>query len=212
MVPTQSEKVRAQMEEKKKRILDCAVKLFAQKGYVNTPVRDIIDISGFGTSTFYRYFADKEDLLKTLLTDFLDQIIVKVKQYFNQEQDVHKRFVESKRLVMEMFAKNPELSEIYVRVGGISPAVDQCLKEFDDKYLWFVEQNIKYGMTQDYFKELDIKPICHSILAIIKYAVYKWVVLKELSREEMIEMVVSFHKSLGEGLYRDGSVENHGVC
>jgi len=201
VVPAQSEKVRVKMEEKKKQILDCAVKLFAQNGYVNTPVRDIIDASGYGTSTFYRYFTGKEDLLKTMLVEFLDQIISKVKSYFHHEQDVHKRFVESKRVVMEVFAENPRLSEIYVRVGGISPAVDQCLHEFDEKYLWFVEQNIKYGVTQGNFKDLDLKPICHSILAIIKYAVYKWVVLEDLSREAMINMVVSFHESLGAGLY-----------
>lgn len=207
MVPAQSEKVRLKMEEKKKQILNCAVELFAQKGYVNTPVRDIIDASGYGTSTFYRYFTDKEDLLKSLLADFLDQIISEVKDYFNREQDAYTRFVESKRLVMEIFAANPRLSEIYVRVGGISPAVDQCLKDFDDRYLWFVEQNIRFGVTKGYFKDMDIKPICHSILAIIKYALYKWLVLKDLTREEMIEMVVSFLQSLGEGLYHRKKTE-----
>lgn len=201
MVPAPSKKVRLKMEAKKQRIIDCAAELFARKGYINTPVREIIDASGYGTSTFYRYFTDKEDLLKTLLTDFLNQIINQVNDYFHREQDVNKRFVESKRVVMQVFANHPELSEIYVRVGGISPAVDQCLKEFDDRYLKFVEQNIAYGIKYGFFRNLALEPVCHSILAIIKYAVYKWVALKEISAEEMIEMVVSFHRSLGEGLY-----------
>jgi len=202
MVPVKSEKVLSQMEEKKKKILSCAVKIFVQKGYMNTPVRDIIDASGYGTSTFYRYFTDKEDLLNTLLSDFLDHIIDKVKHYFKQEQDVHKRFVESKRVIMEVFAENPELSEIYSRVAGLSESVDQCLKKFDERYLCFVHQNIEYGMKHGFFKNLPLDPICHSILAFIKYAVYKWVVLKEISSAEMIDMVGSFHLCLGEGLYR----------
>ncbi|TYO94845.1 TetR family transcriptional regulator [Desulfallas thermosapovorans DSM 6562] len=201
MGPVKSEKVISQMEEKRQNILSCAVKIFVQKGYMNTPVRDIIDASGYGTSTFYRYFKDKEDLLNTLLLDFLDHIIDQVNRYFKQEQDVHKRFVESKRVIMEVFAQNPELSEIYSRVAGLSEAVDKILKEFDDRYLWFVHQNIAYGIKHGYFKDLPLDPICHSILAMIKYAVHKWVVLKEISSTEMIEMVVDFHRCLGEGLY-----------
>jgi len=202
VVPRKTKRVITQMEEKKKRILDCAIDLFVLKGYMNTPVRDIIDVSGYGTSTFYRYFKDKEDLLTVLLSNFLDQIIDKVKEYFKQEQDVYKRFVESKRVIMEVFAANPKLSEIYIRVGGLSESVDKCLKEFDDRYLCFVKQNIEYGVKYGYFKNLPIYPISHSILAIIKYAIFKWIVLKEISQEEMIEMVVSFHQSLGEGLYQ----------
>ncbi len=211
MVPVKSEKVISQMEEKKKKILNCAKEIFVQKGYMNTPVREIIDASGYGTSTFYRYFADKEDLLNTLLSDFLDHIIDKVNRYFKQEEDVHKRFVESKRVIMEVFAENPELSEIYSRVAGLSTSVDKCLKKFDERYLWFVHQNIAYGIKHGFFKDLPIDPICHSILAIIKYAVYKWVVLKEITSTEMIEMVGSFHRCLGEGLYQKNPTKQYPV-
>lgn len=190
----------SKMEEKRRKILECSLALFAKKGYLNTPVRDIVDQSGFGTSTFYRYFSNKEDVLKTLLAEFLDQIITKVNDYYTTEKSLYVRFIETKRVIMNSFAENKELSEIYSRVAGISDGIDDCLKDFDNKFLTFAGKNIHYGIKRGIFRDLPVLPIAHSILGMIKYVVHKWVVLKEISKQEMIEMVISFHESLAIGL------------
>lgn len=198
------------MEEKKRRILECSLALFTEKGYLNTPVREVIDQSGYGTSTFYRYFSNKEDVLKTLLADFLDQIIANVNAYYTTEKSLYVRFIETKRVIMDAFAENQQLSEIYSRVAGISDGIEDCLKDFDRKFLTFTCKNIRYGISQGVFRDLPVEPIAHSILGMIKYTVYKWVVLNEISKEEMIEMVISYHESLAIGLVsnRDNAFEN----
>lgn len=188
------------MEEKRRRILECSLALFTEKGYLNTPVRDIIDRSGFGTSTFYRYFSNKEDVLKTLLAEFLEQIIANVNGYYTTEKSLYVRFIETKRVIMDAFAENEQLSEIYSRVAGISEGIDACLQDFDHKFLAFTSKNIRYGIKRGLFRDLPVEPIVHSILGLIKYTVYKWVVSKEISKEEMIAMVISFHESLAIGL------------
>lgn len=188
------------MEEKRRTILECSLALFTEKGYLNTPVREIIDRSGYGTSTFYRYFSNKEDVLKTLLADFLAQIIANVNAYFATEKSLYVRFIETKRVIMDAFAENQQLSEIYSRVAGISDGIDDCLKDFDQKFLAFTHKNIRYGIKQGIFRDLPVEPITHSTLGMIKYMVYKWVVLKEISKEEMTQMVLSYHESLAIGL------------
>jgi len=190
------------IQDKRQKILACALSLFAQKGYLNTPVREIIDHSGFGTSTFYRHFSNKEDVMKTLLSDFLEQIINGVNEYFSRESNLYLRLVETKRIIIEIFAENEELAEIYSRVPGISDSIDQVLKEFDDKFLDFTIKNIKYGIKKGIFRELEVIPIAHAILGIIKYAVYKGFVLKELSIVEISHMVTSFQESLAIGLMK----------
>lgn len=199
MEPTMTVK----MQEKRDKILECALDLFSEKGYVNTPVRDIIDLSGFGTGTFYKYFENKEDVLKVLLEDFLDQIIVSVNEFFKSEKDLYLRFIESKRVILEVFASNEKLAEIYSRVHGLSETIDQCLKVFDDKFIIFTSKNIQYGINNGIFRQLPVGPVASATLATINHAVYKWIVLKEISKEDMIEMVLSFHHSLAVGLVED---------
>lgn len=189
-----------QNKERRERLLQCSTDLFIEKGYFNTSIRDIIDRSGIGTGTFYNYFIDKEDILKTLLEDFAEQIISGISEYYTVENDLYRRFVETKRLTMEVFAQNEALSEIYSRVAGTSDPIDQCLQEFEDKLIEFYSRNIEYGIKKGVFKNVPIPPIAHSILAMEKFSLYKWIVLKSITKEEMIVMVVSFHETLAAGL------------
>ena len=196
------------MQEKKEKILECALDLFVEKGYVNTPVRDIIEKSGYGTGTFYKHFNNKEDLLKTLLTDFLEQIINSVNNYFKEEDDLYLRFIETKRVMLNVFIQNKKLSEIFSRAPGISDAIDECLNEFDNKFLQFTSRNIQFGIDKGNFRDLPVLPIASSTLAMIKYAVFKWVVSKDINEEEMIDMVISFHQSLVIGLVKNNCCRN----
>lgn len=193
-----------QNEERRQRLLECAADLFVEKGYFDTPVREIIEKSGIGTGTFYNYFIDKEDILKTLLEEFAEQIISSVKNYYTTEKDLYKRFIETKRVTMEVFAQNEKLSEIYSRVAGASDAIDDCLKQFEDKLIEFSTRNIEYGIKKGAFNNVPVAPVAHSILAAEKFLLYKWIVLKAVTREEMIEMVISFHETLAEGLVKKG--------
>lgn len=191
-----------QDKEKRQIFLEYAMHLFVEKGYYNTAIRDIIARSGFGTGTFYNYFIDKEDVLKALLEEFAERIIKQFSEYWTKEQDLYKRFVETKRITMELFAENEALSEIYSRVAGASDPIDQCIKQFEDKLIEFYSNNIEFGIQKGVFNKVWISPLAHSILATEKFLLYKWVVLKTISKQEMIEMVVSFHETLAKGLLK----------
>ena len=198
--------ITSKMMEKREKILESAQVLFAEKGYVNTPVREIIHLSGYGTGTFYKYFNNKEEVLKVLLQDFLDQIISAVREFFNREKDLYVRFIESKRVMLEVFARNQKMAEIYSRVHGISDSIDQCLQEFDDRFLAFTSRNIEYGIKRGLFRDLPVTPVASATLAIIRYAVNQWIVRKTISEPEMIDMVISFHHSLAVGIVKDHSL------
>lgn len=191
-----------QNKERRQKLLESAVKLFIEKGYFNTSIRDIIVLSEIGTGTFYNYFIDKEDVLKALLEEFADKIISSIKVYYQEETDIYVRFVETKRVTMEVFIQNEALSEIYSRVAGASAPIDQCLQQFENRLIQFYTHNIEYGIKLGVFNNIPVSPIAHSILAIEKFLLYKWVVLKAITKEEMIEMVVSFHETLANGLLK----------
>lgn len=197
-----------QNKERRQKLMDSALELFIEKGYFNTAIRDIIARSGFGTGTFYNYFVDKEEILKALLEEFAQQIIAGFSDYWNQEKDLYKRFVETKRLTMEVFAQNEKLSEIYSRVAGASEPIDQCIKQFEDTLIDFYARNIEYGIQKGVFKDVPVPPLAHAILAMEKFLLYKWVVLKAISQEEMIAMIVSFHETLSTGLLKNQGAPN----
>jgi AcrR family transcriptional regulator len=52
-----------------------ARKLFAERGFHGTTLADITSAAGKSPAVFYRYFADKEDLLAALAESFLHDIV-----------------------------------------------------------------------------------------------------------------------------------------
>lgn len=56
-------------------IEQAARKLFAERGFHRTTLADITSAAGKSPAVFYRYFADKEDLLATLAESFLHQVV-----------------------------------------------------------------------------------------------------------------------------------------
>ena len=57
------------VDDKHRRILDAALRVFAAKGYHGTAVPDVADAAGVGTGTLYRYFANKEALVNEVYRD-----------------------------------------------------------------------------------------------------------------------------------------------
>lgn len=57
------------MNRTKRRIFECAMKLFAEKGYDATSVEEITAVSGIAKGTLYYHFEKKEDILNMLLEE-----------------------------------------------------------------------------------------------------------------------------------------------
>jgi len=57
------------VDDKRRRILDAALGVFAAKGYHGTAVPEVAGAAGVGTGTLYRYFATKEALVNEVYRD-----------------------------------------------------------------------------------------------------------------------------------------------
>src|SRR5436190_7428266 len=55
-------------------LLALAARLFAERGYVSTTVRDIADAAGILSGSLYHHFDSKESMVDELLRGFLDEL------------------------------------------------------------------------------------------------------------------------------------------
>lgn len=64
-------------EERKRMILDAALAVFAQKGFISARIEDIAKAAGVGKGTVYLYFPDKESLFKSLIGENLAPLVAR---------------------------------------------------------------------------------------------------------------------------------------
>jgi AcrR family transcriptional regulator len=65
--PAQVRELRAQGRKTMQRLLDAALDVFERRGYHAARVDDIVRVAKTSHGTFYLYFANKEDLFRTLI-------------------------------------------------------------------------------------------------------------------------------------------------
>ncbi len=70
---------RPRTADKRKRILQAAVAVFARKGYFGARVSEIAKKAGVADGTIYLYFRNKEDILVSLFDDLMSEHVQQVK-------------------------------------------------------------------------------------------------------------------------------------
>ena len=76
-LPAERERPREKISKRRDEILQVAARLFAEKGYEETTIREIGDAAGILSGSLYHHFQTKEEMLQELLKEF----IVMVPQY-----------------------------------------------------------------------------------------------------------------------------------
>ena len=63
------------MEDRRRQILDAAVRVFARSGYHGSRVGDIATEAGVAHGLLYHYFASKDEVLETVFRDNFGELL-----------------------------------------------------------------------------------------------------------------------------------------
>ncbi|SEP55223.1 transcriptional regulator, TetR family [Lachnospiraceae bacterium NE2001] len=72
-------------KETKKKLLECAMKEFSEKGYMKASIRNICKEAGVTTGALYFFFKDKEDLFGNLVGGPLMKLEKLIDDHFSEE-------------------------------------------------------------------------------------------------------------------------------
>ena len=102
-------------KETKKRLLECALKEFSEKGYMKASLRNICKEAGVTTGALYFFFKDKDDLFASLVGEPLFGLQELIKLHFEEEYTDKQKAVKgevkvSQIALMEGFEEDLEIS------------------------------------------------------------------------------------------------------
>lgn len=69
-------------EVRRAELIDCAQRLFLERGYERTTINDVIEAAGVSKGAFYHHFDAKEDLLEAIAGRFADQALARAEAVF----------------------------------------------------------------------------------------------------------------------------------
>ncbi len=137
---------------------ESARNLFTQRGFHGTTLADITSAAGKSPAVFYRYFADKEDLLAALAEDFLNEIVEL--PTFPDDPDF---FVSAVGVYWDMFKPNIGVMIAVDQLATTEPRFASLQNRFRRFGTDIVRASVRRAQRQGYAGDLDAD---HTALAI----------------------------------------------
>jgi len=176
--------------DKRLRILECAEKTFAQKGFNKARVSDIAALAGVAEGSIYDFFKNKEDLLLSIAGRRLKDQIELLPETFHVTNPVRRlrRFI---RFHFDLYLRNRDFLQVFVLENLLNDRFysSGAFETFKSDYLNVVEGIIEEGKEQGVFrKDVNTRVFRNMFLGAFTHMALRWIVLKGEHYDKMREI------------------------
>jgi TetR/AcrR family transcriptional regulator, fatty acid metabolism regulator protein len=105
---------RAQGADKRRLILQAAVRVFARHGFHTCRVSDIADEAGVAYGLVYHYFASKDEVLDTLFLERWNVMLELIQQVDAQSLPVREKLAAIASFIVESYRHDPDLMKVII--------------------------------------------------------------------------------------------------
>ena len=100
--------------EKRRLILDAAVRVFARQGFHTCRVSDIADEAGVAYGLVYHYFSSKEEILDTLFLERWDVMLAAIAEADGSGRAAEEKLETIAGFIVDSYRHDPELMKVII--------------------------------------------------------------------------------------------------
>jgi len=179
----------------KAKMLETARRLFWEKGYNATSMREIAISYGCRPANIYNFFSDKEEILFEVLREEMEQIINPIKHLEEDDGtspiEQLKFIIESHLKVTLSYRRSAKLL-FDVALDNLSPDKRKKIVDFRDTYDRIIRKVIRRGIDTGYLPEVDVRLAGFMIASMITRTRIWFHPKKGVSVSELIDFISKF--------------------
>ena len=155
--PEAARALTAKGRQTREAIEQAARKLFAERGFHGTTLADITSAAGKSPAVFYRYFADKEDLLAALAESFLHEVVTPsgLSVHLPESPEDDAFFTSVVTGYWNMFKQNIGIMIAVAQLAATQQRFTAVQNEFRRFGMDLVAASVRRAQEQGYAAELD---------------------------------------------------------
>lgn len=155
-------------------ILAAAARIFREKGYHGTSVRDIAESVGLLKGSLYHYIRSKEDLLARLFEGALEETVAELEQVAARDASAAERLSEMVRVYVRSVTANLDAVGLYLREWRALPPPQLArLRARRRAMRTLFETVLADGQRRREFAAADAKISALAILGMCNW-IYEW--------------------------------------
>jgi TetR/AcrR family transcriptional regulator, fatty acid metabolism regulator protein len=193
--------------DKRRVILDAAVRVFATKGYHTCRVGDIAEEAGIAHGLLYHYFESKEEVLQTVFRENWSQLLEAFTRIETSKEPAVQQLAAIAKVLLRSWRDQPDLVRVMVREVARSPQLHGQVDEIRAVFL-VIQRVIERGQADGSFRpEVDARLASWIFYGGLEELLTGWV-LAQLpdGDEEVVRAEQTVVDLLCGGLTRAGAV------
>ncbi len=139
-------------EEKRRRILDAAVRVFARDGYHTSRVGDIAEEAGVAHGLLYHYFSSKDEVLATVFRENWSDLLTRFRAVEDADEPADEKLVAMVKMLLRTWRNDPALVTVMVREVVRSGHLHEQVEEVRQGFL-ALERVILAGQREGVFRD-----------------------------------------------------------
>ncbi len=190
--------------DKRELILQAAVQVFAKEGVERGKIADIAKEAGIGKGTVYEYFRSKEEILRGIEADFLQQSQAQfdalMERDLSPSQKLEELFTLSIAMTDQLGDAVPFLIEVWAHAARwqLKSSYPNFLQEVSAYYRREITKVLKEGVKAGEFREMNYDGVATLLLATLDGMGMQYMVMKgsEQFGKAQKEAVKSFMRGI----------------
>ena len=144
------------VEDKRRLLLDAAVRVFARKGFHASRVGDIAEEAGVAHGLLYHYFDSKDEVLEAVFHENWSVLLARIESVEQTDEPAADQLRHITAIVLRTWLHLPDVVRVVVREFGRSPEVAERIGVLAQP-IFAIERVIARGIERGEFRQ-DIDP------------------------------------------------------
>lgn len=177
---------RVSREDKRRRIIDAAVEVFAEKGFFGAKVSEVAKRADVADGTIYLYFKSKDDLLISLFEEKMDEIIARLTEILAPLDDPEAKMRRYIAAHLELTSEQPHLMQVLtVELRQSARFIKEYRPQGFKRYLEIIGAILEEGQAKGVFRsDLDPAVFRRALFGAIDEISLEWVLRAQAHPEE----------------------------
>lgn len=156
------------------KILQAAESVFAEKGYYESLVDEIAEVSQTSKGAIYFHFPSKEQLFAALMERLAKKLLQDVETAITKEKGAVAKVQTALHAVMRNLMKRRRLAQILLVQSLLNPVFARKRLEIFDQFAQLIEKYLMEAMEEGSIPPVDSGVVAHAWLGAIHELVVRW--------------------------------------
>ncbi len=171
----------------RQRILEAAIRVFAQKGYHDARMDDIVQEAGSSKGSVYFHFPSKEGLFLALIDEFARRLEDHLTAAIEEQQGGMARVEAALEAGLQVFAQYRQLAKIFlVQAVGLGQSFEEKRRAILDRFADLIRQYLDEAIADGDIPPLDTEIAALVWVGAINELVMRWIQTGRPSRERLL--------------------------